>query len=142
VRMQVLEDRLCSRAALLMLKPRLRLLAARLTTPLITGFATTQGVGAASKIRTLMMNRYWMILALVFPLLSQGCAHPSLRQELRHSVPAASPRILAVYEPWFGHPRHIAVGYSSQDPAVIRKQIDQARALGISGFVVDWYGDR
>ena len=34
------------------------------------------------------------------------------------------------------------MGYSSQDPAVIRKQIDQAKALGISGFVVDWYGDR
>ena len=127
-----------------MLKPRLRLLAARLAKPLITAFATTQGVCADSKIRTLMMNRYGMILALVFPLLSQGCAHPSLRQELRHGVPTApaSPRVLAVYEPWFGHPRHIAVGYSSQDPAVIRKQIDQAKGLGISGFVVDWYGDR
>src|SRR4029077_3736410 len=52
------------------------------------------------------------------------------------------PRLSAVYEPLFGHPRHISVGYSSQDPAVIRKQIDQAKALGISGFVVDWYGDR
>ena len=54
----------------------------------------------------------------------------------------AAPRILAVYEPWFGHPSHISVGYSSHDPAVIRKQIDHAKALGISGFVVDWYGDR
>lgn len=50
--------------------------------------------------------------------------------------------MLAVYEPWFGHPSHISVGYSSQDPVVIRKQIDQAKAMGISGFVVDWYGDR
>ncbi len=57
-------------------------------------------------------------------------------------LPHASPRILAIYEPWFGHPRHISVGYSSHDPAVIRKQIDEAKALGISGFVVDWYGDR
>jgi hypothetical protein len=33
------------------------------------------------------------------------------------------------------------VGYSSQDPAVLRKQIQQARRMGISGFVVDWYGE-
>ena len=25
---------------------------------------------------------------------------------------------------------------------MIRKQIEQAKNLGISGFVVDWYGDR
>jgi len=77
-------------------------------------------------------------------LLLQGCTHSGLRQVLHHSVPApaASPQILPVYEPWFGHPRHISVGYSSQAPAVIRKQVDQANVLGISGFVVDCYGNR
>jgi hypothetical protein len=34
------------------------------------------------------------------------------------------------------------VGYSSHDPAEIQKQIDEAKSLGISGFVVDWYGYR
>src|SRR5579863_7799671 len=91
-----------------------------------------------------MINRYGMFSTLLFLALPQACAHPGLRQELRRNVPAAeaAPQILAVYEPWFGHPRHISVGYSSQDPVVIHKQMDQARALGISGFVVDWYGDR
>ena len=91
-----------------------------------------------------MKNRYWMICTLVVLMLPQACAHPGLRQELRPSVPSAeaAPRTLAVYEPWFGHPRHISVGYSSHDPVVIGQQIDQAKALGISGFVVDWYGDR
>ena len=42
--------------------------------------------------------------------------------------------------PWFGDPRHIDVGYSSQDPDVIRRQIDEAVSMGISGFVVDWNG--
>jgi hypothetical protein len=85
-----------------------------------------------------------MIAAFLFLLSLPGCAHPGLAQELRQSLPTteASPRILAVYEPWFGHPSHISAGYSSQDPTVIRKQIEQAKALGISGFVVDWYGDR
>ena len=91
-----------------------------------------------------MIDRYRVICALVFVVLLQGCTQPVLRQTLREGAPPteASPQILAVYEPWFGHPRHISVGYSSQDPAVIRKQIDEAKALGISGFVVDWYGDR
>jgi len=47
-----------------------------------------------------------------------------------------------LYEAWFGHPKHIAVGYSSHDSAVIDNQMRKAKAMGISGFVVDWYGDR
>lgn len=50
--------------------------------------------------------------------------------------------MLAQYEPWFGLAKHINVGYSSHDPAVIRRQMEQAKSMGISGFVVDWYGDR
>jgi hypothetical protein len=53
-----------------------------------------------------------------------------------------SPQTIALYEAWFGHPRHISVGYSSQDPAVLTSQIRKAKAMGISAFVVDWYGDR
>lgn len=77
-------------------------------------------------------------------MLFQACAQSRLRSDLRQDVAssAAEHEVLAVYEPWFGHPSHIAVGYSSQDPMVLRKQMDQAKALGISGFVVDWYGDR
>jgi len=33
------------------------------------------------------------------------------------------------------------VGYSSQDPPLLRKQIQQARRMGIAAFVVDWYGE-
>jgi hypothetical protein len=33
------------------------------------------------------------------------------------------------------------VGYVSYDSAVLRKQIQQARHMGISAFVVDWYGE-
>jgi hypothetical protein len=82
--------------------------------------------------------------ALVLLLIPQGCNQASLHRTLRENVSAnTSPtRTLAVYEPWFGHPRHIDVGYSSQDPVVIKKQIEAAKNLGISGFVVDWYGAR
>src|SRR5580658_7294762 len=77
-------------------------------------------------------------------LLPHGCSAPGSSQSarLKHQAVGHSPQIIALYEAWFGHPHHISVGYSSQDPAEIRKQIRQAKTLGISAFVVDWYGDR
>jgi hypothetical protein len=42
--------------------------------------------------------------------------------------------------PWFGDHVHEDVGYASYDPGVLQKQIRQAQHMGISGFVVDWYG--
>jgi hypothetical protein len=133
-----------------MREPAIRLLAnrgaGRSAGPYIAfGAATTQiALGASKQISFLMMKCPPATSALVLLLLLQGCSHPGLHQSLRQNPPAnqTAPQILAVNEPWFGHSHHISVGYSSQDPVVIRRQIDQAKAQGISGFVVDWYGDR
>lgn len=91
-----------------------------------------------------MENFPRFVFAILLLLLTPGCAQINVRPELRGNAPVSrgSTQVLAVYEPWFGHPKHIDMGYSSQDPVVIRKQIEEARKLGISGFVVDWYGDR
>jgi hypothetical protein len=51
-------------------------------------------------------------------------------------------KVIAGFQPWFGDPNHIRVGYTSNDPAVIRKQIQEAKKLGIYAFAVDWYGSR
>jgi hypothetical protein len=56
------------------------------------------------------------------------------------SAPERGPVMLAAYQPWFGRPGHIDVGYSSQDRVVLQKQIMQAKALSIAAFVVNWYG--
>lgn len=61
---------------------------------------------------------------------------------LKYRATGNSPQTIALYEAWFGHPKHISVGYSSHDPAKIESQIRQAKSMGISAFVVDWYGDR
>jgi hypothetical protein len=88
------------------------------------------------------------VMALV---ILAGCETSEGRSlhEAMHGSPGAAntPSVvptkeLAVYEPWFGHPEHINVGYSSQDPVNLKKQIEQAKRRGISGFVVDWYGER
>ncbi len=71
-----------------------------------------------------------------------GCSGSSQPVQLKYKATGSTPEVLAVYEAWFGLPNHIAVGYSSHDPEVIRTQIGKAKQMGISGFVVDWYGDR
>ncbi len=76
-------------------------------------------------------------------LIASGCTTPGMHRAVQQDpqAPAPFPKLLAVYMPWFGDHSHIDVGYSSQDPAVLRKQVQQARHMGISGFVVDWYGE-
>jgi len=68
-------------------------------------------------------------------------AHVQASSDLSSARPAP-PKILADYQPWFGDPNHIDVGYSSQDPKVLREQIKHAREMGIYAFIVDWYGPR
>jgi len=77
-------------------------------------------------------------------MLPRGCFGPAPGQvpRLKHKAAGPSPETIALYEAWFGHPKHISVGYSSHDPAEIKSQIVRAKAMGISAFVVDWYGDR
>ncbi len=87
-----------------------------------------------------------------FPLLlagmlisAVGCARPNPRESLANiplQAPEGSPKLLAIYQPWFGQRDHINVGYSCHDPNVIRQQIARAKELNISGFVVNWYGPR
>lgn len=77
-------------------------------------------------------------------LFVSGCSTSGVRRAPGQSeqAPSAYPKILAVYMPWFGDHTHIDVGYSSEDKGVLHHQIQQARQRGISGFVVDWNGDR
>jgi hypothetical protein len=76
-------------------------------------------------------------------ILAGGCTTPGMHNGLmaKGQPPALGPKLLAVYMPWFGAHDHIDVGYASNDPAVLRKQIQEAKHRGISAFVVDWYGD-
>jgi hypothetical protein len=76
-----------------------------------------------------------------------GCAqkqtdiHQTLRSNFA-ATPAQLPQVIAAYQPWFGRPGHINVGYSSHDRVVLDQQIEQAKNLGISAFIVNWYGPR
>src|SRR5690242_5515415 len=86
------------------------------------------------------MFRYVSALLLFVLFLARSCSGP--HQRLKYTATGSSPEVLAVYEAWFGFPKHISVGYSSHDPAVLDRQIQKAKSMGISAFVIDWYGDR
>jgi hypothetical protein len=90
-----------------------------------------------------MFNRI-SIAMLLFFVMPGGCLRrgPVQASQLRYKATGNSPEVIALYEAWFGHPKHISISYSSHDPAVISRQIREAKARGISAFVVDWYGDR
>jgi hypothetical protein len=41
---------------------------------------------------------------------------------------------------WFGESSHMNVGYSSNDPAQIHRQVEDMISRGIQGVIIDWYG--
>jgi len=84
------------------------------------------------------------LLAAVIFIPASGCYRRGVQQSLNQTVRTvdSSPKVLADYQPWFGDPHHINVGYSTEDPAVLKKQTEQAKDMGIYAFAVDWYGDR
>ena len=59
-----------------------------------------------------------------------------------HSLlyPGAQTKIFAHLMLWFGQSSHMNVGYTSTDPAQVKRQITDMISRGIDGVVMDWYG--
>ena len=90
-----------------------------------------------------MFTRMTTVILALF-LAPHGCSDPDVGRALplKYKAAGAQPQVIALYEAWFGFAKHMNVGYSTQDPAVLNRQIRKAKTMGISAFVVDWYGDR
>lgn len=54
--------------------------------------------------------------------------------------PGAKTKIYTNIMYWFGPSNHVQVGYTSDDPAQVQKQVDDQVSRGIDGTIVDWYG--
>ena len=82
----------------------------------------------------------WILGVSIAP---RGCNH-TRREATLHDISHGehAPKVIAAFQPWFGDPDHIRIEYNSNDPAVIRRQIQQAKQMGIYAFAVDWYGAR
>ncbi|HZQ95279.1 MAG TPA: endo-1,3-alpha-glucanase family glycosylhydrolase [Candidatus Sulfotelmatobacter sp.] len=59
-----------------------------------------------------------------------------------HSLlyPGATTKVFAHLMLWFGSSNHMNVGYKSNDPAQVQRQISDMISRGIDGVVIDWYG--
>src|SRR5215831_10355113 len=49
-------------------------------------------------------------------------------------------KVLAQLLLWFGQSDHMNVGYSSNDAAQVKRQVEDMISRGIDGVIVDWYG--
>jgi len=89
--------------------------------------------------------KFFVCLIMGSFLAARACQPPAIGVNRAYAqsaqAPAPMPKLLAVYMPWFGDHTHMDVGYSSHDSSVLRKQIKRAQNMGISAFVVDWYGE-
>jgi hypothetical protein len=86
----------------------------------------------------------YKVMQLGFPLLAAtvillACVL-ALRANSTATASSDPPVILAEYQAWHGLPSHANPPYTSTDPLVIVHHITAAKAMSISGFVVDWYG--
>jgi hypothetical protein len=54
--------------------------------------------------------------------------------------PGAKTKIYAHLVLWFGESNHMNVGYSSTDPAQVKRQITDMISRGIDGVMMVWYG--
>src|SRR5579864_9753914 len=54
--------------------------------------------------------------------------------------PGSTAKIYVHLMPWFGFGDHMNVGYTSNDPAQVTKQVADMISRGLDGAVVDWYG--
>lgn len=52
----------------------------------------------------------------------------------------ANTKVYAALMGWFGKSGHISVGYNSQDPAQLNKQMADMKSRGIDGTIFAWYG--
>ena len=83
----------------------------------------------------------WSVIAVSF--VPHSCDHRGREYTIRDvSQGTQGPKVIAAFQPWFGDPDHIRIEYNSNDPAVIHRQIQEAKKLGIYAFAVDWYGER
>jgi len=49
-------------------------------------------------------------------------------------------KIYAHFVPWFGSPKHMNVGYVSNDSQQVKDQVSDMISRGLNGTIIDWYG--
>src|SRR5215813_2737695 len=69
-----------------------------------------------------------------------GAANVSKMPTRSLLYPGSTARIYAHFLPWFGFGDHMNVGYASNDPAQVQRQVVDMISRGIDGIIINWYG--
>src|SRR6478609_887947 len=54
--------------------------------------------------------------------------------------PGSTAKIYAYFVLWFGSPKHMNVGYVSNDSQQVKDQVSDMISRGLNGTIIDWYG--
>ena len=54
--------------------------------------------------------------------------------------PGSQTKVFAALMGWWGKSSHIDVGYRSDDPAQVKRQVEDMQRRGIDGAIIAWYG--
>ena len=54
--------------------------------------------------------------------------------------PGSTAKVYVHLMPWFGFSNHMNVGYTSNDPAQVQRQMNDMVSRGIDGVIIDWFG--
>jgi PKD repeat protein len=54
--------------------------------------------------------------------------------------PGSTAKIYVHLMPWFGFGDHMNVGYSSDDPVQVQRQVNDMVSRGLDGAIIDWFG--
>jgi PKD repeat protein len=54
--------------------------------------------------------------------------------------PGSTSKMYAHFMPWFGGTNHMNVGYRSDDPVQVQRQVTDMISRGIEGAIINWYG--
>jgi PKD repeat protein len=78
-----------------------------------------------------------------FTLQGNGNAAPGNTSKVRTQqllYSGANTQIFASWLPWFGGSNHMNVGYRSDDPGQVHRQVEDMISRGINGAIIDWFG--
>ncbi|HLJ28511.1 MAG TPA: PKD domain-containing protein [Candidatus Angelobacter sp.] len=112
---------------------------------LVLSFSLTSFAGTTFKATTTLTAETANNTSAANSFLSQsngnlGAANISKMPIRNLLFPGSTAKIYVHLMPWFGFGDHMNVGYSSDDPVQVQRQVNDMVSRGLDGAIIDWFG--
>ncbi len=111
------------------------------TTPATTGSGSVASITPTTTLQAETANN--TSASSSFVAQPNGLPHPANVSKLPTSsllYSGSTTKTYAAMEGWFGESTHMNVGYNSNDPQQVKRQVEDMMSRGIQGAVLDWFG--